>query len=187
MREHILSEIRRLAASCNGKPPGKQTFARQTGISEYQWSGVIWARWGDALREAGFEENTLQGRFDENAMLSKVVEACRHYGHVPTVAEMKLYRNSVDRSFPSKGAINAHFPSQEHLLNALKQYTAQSRASHDITAMLPRQRQQSVQHRQKICYGIQGHEYLLKSGRPASRLTGIGASQTVVRMASGLS
>lgn len=90
MREKILGEIKRIAAANDGRPPGKGGFARQTGIREHQWSGVLWARWSDALADAGFSPNILQQRFDSDAVLAKVIEACRHYGRIPTVAELKM-------------------------------------------------------------------------------------------------
>jgi len=97
VRDRILDEIRKLAAK-NGKPPGKLTFARQTGISEHQWSGTFWPRWGDALTEAGFSKNELQGRFDTTEMVTRIADVCRQYGRLPTVAELKLIQPS-----PAKG------------------------------------------------------------------------------------
>jgi hypothetical protein len=69
MRDHILNEIKRLAAA-NGESPGKQVFARETGIKDGQWSGVFWARWSDALTEAGLENNKFQGRFATEDVLA---------------------------------------------------------------------------------------------------------------------
>ncbi len=163
MRAHILSEIRRLAEAANGKPPGKLAFARQTGIREHQWSGVLWPRWGDALAEAGYERNVLQGRFDTGDVLSKVIEACRHYGHVPTIAEMKLYRRN-DPTFPSTGAVAGHFPTRAALLAALARHAAQGEAFRDIASMLPRERQEDAPHKMPASRIAEGFVYLLKSG-----------------------
>ena len=100
MRDHILNEIRRVAGANDGQPPGVILFARETGIAEHQWRGKIWARWGDALAEAGFKPNPKQARLDSDAILSKIADACRQYGRLPTHAELKLYRQK--RPFSSE-------------------------------------------------------------------------------------
>jgi hypothetical protein len=62
-KQHILSEIRRTAAANGGVPLGVQRFFTETGIKSSDWHGKFWARWGDALREAGFSQtnSTPQG------------------------------------------------------------------------------------------------------------------------------
>src|SRR5437588_9593547 len=60
-REHILDAIGRTAV--DGRPLGRARFAAATGILDSDIERY-WARWGDACREAGFEPNTLQGRYD---------------------------------------------------------------------------------------------------------------------------
>ena len=57
MRDRIIAEIRRLAGENGDRPPGRQSFEAQTGIRKSQWYGLYWARWGDALVEAGFAAN----------------------------------------------------------------------------------------------------------------------------------
>jgi hypothetical protein len=80
VREIILSEIRRLAAANKGQPPGRQVFEHETGIRAGEWLGVYWARWGDALAEAGLSANQKQGRLDQDFLLEKLAQAVRHYG-----------------------------------------------------------------------------------------------------------
>ena len=65
MRERILDEIRKFALANDGRVPGVRTFERETGIREGSWRGVLWARWSDAIREAGLEPNAKQGRIEE--------------------------------------------------------------------------------------------------------------------------
>ncbi len=52
---YILQEIKRTTQAHAGTPPRKLQFEAETGIKRYDWFGVYWARWSDALREAGCE------------------------------------------------------------------------------------------------------------------------------------
>jgi EcoEI R protein C-terminal len=70
-RGHILEEIRRLAV--DGTPPGRRRFEAETGIRETDWAGRYWARWSDALQEAGFEPNQLPLTREARAQAAKVV------------------------------------------------------------------------------------------------------------------
>lgn len=50
---YILQEIKRTTQANGGTPLRKIEFESETGIKRYDWFGVYWARWSDALREAG--------------------------------------------------------------------------------------------------------------------------------------
>jgi hypothetical protein len=67
-REEIIEEIRRITTSNNGKPLGLDAFKRLTGIRESDWRGIFWARWNDALLEAGFPPNDMARKTDEEAV-----------------------------------------------------------------------------------------------------------------------
>lgn len=161
MREQILAEIKRLAAE-NGTPPGKRVFARRTCIREHQWSGLIWARWSDALTEAGLKGNALQGRFATEDVLLKVIEACRHYGRVPTTPETKLY-GAKNPPFPSHATISNHFPTRAHLFQALAKYASQLEGYEDIASMLP-EKEEPDEAPLPPARRADGSVYLLKSG-----------------------
>ena len=163
MRERILGEIKHIAVNNGGKPPGKVAFARATGITEYQWSGVLWSRWSEALKEAGYSPNILQHRFDTNIILEKIVEACRHYGRMPTIAEFKLSRLR-DPTFPSKGAIAGHFSTKAELLNALSQFVLQNEDFCDVKAMLPNHTPKFVLKTNSKFIKQDSFVYLIKSG-----------------------
>jgi hypothetical protein len=119
VREAILQEIRKLAKANGGQPPGVRLFERETGIGESAWHGVYWARWGDAIKEAGFAPNEWQGKSDSTLILEKYIEAARHYGFLPTAAELKMYRIGRD-DFPTAKTVFKHFGSKEGLLSNLR-------------------------------------------------------------------
>ena len=49
---YILQEIHRTTKANGGTPLRKLQFESETGIRKYDWFGVYWARWSDAIREA---------------------------------------------------------------------------------------------------------------------------------------
>ena len=98
-RREILEAIRETAATNDGKPLGRNRFEQVTGITDYD-IGRFWARWGDAVREAGLEPNTLNQRFDEDELLERYVELVATLGHVPTNAELRLQRER-EPTFPN--------------------------------------------------------------------------------------
>ena len=54
---YIIREIRRTTQANGCTPLRKTEFEAETGIKRYDWFGVYWARWSDALREAGCEQH----------------------------------------------------------------------------------------------------------------------------------
>jgi hypothetical protein len=99
-REEILDAIRRCASSNGGVPVGRNRFTSMTGIAETQWLGRYWARWSDAVREAGYEPNVLQQAHDEDVVLERFAELIQELGHFPTEPEVRLKRRA-DQTFPS--------------------------------------------------------------------------------------
>ena len=57
---YILQEIKRTTKANGGIPLRKLQFESQTGIKRYDWFGVYWARWSDAVREACYVHDHLQ-------------------------------------------------------------------------------------------------------------------------------
>lgn len=137
MRDRILEEIRRLAALNGGQAPGQIFFASETGVAQHHWRGKFWARWGDALVEAGFEPNQWQERLDSEQVLTGIIAACRHYGRMPTQDEIAIFRKS-ESSIPSSAAIKRHFNGRRGLISALAERAAQKSEYADIAAMLPK-------------------------------------------------
>jgi hypothetical protein len=65
--------------------------------------GRYWARWGDALVEAGFEPNEMQDSYPTEYLITSLVSLIRESGRFPTDAELRM-RRRADSSFPSHNA-----------------------------------------------------------------------------------
>ena len=162
MRQHIVSEIQRLATENGGQAPGVNAFTKATGIVESKWLGKFWARWSDALVEAGYEPNSWQGKSDEETILSGLIAACRHYGHFPTNAEINILRQS-NSEIPSPKTIKNNFGLRPQLIAALKKYVGDDPDYADISAMLPEITPRKSSH-SKGTKPVDGNVYLIKSG-----------------------
>lgn len=162
MRDFILSEIKRLADLNNGQAPGQKAFSEITGIVDAKWRGRYWARWGDALIEAGFEPNNWNIRSDPDTVLEGIITACRHYGKLPVKAEFLMLRAS-DPTIPLPNTIRNHFGGKNDLIIALRNYVGANPDYADVLAMLPA----STVVREAKSGGTKaadGHVYLIKSG-----------------------
>lgn len=122
-KQHILDEIRRTAKENGGKALGRERFEKLTGIRESEWSGRYWARWSEAVSEAGFAPNALVAAHDEQYLLRKVAELALELGRFPVASEMRLKRRS-DPTFPNDGAIYDRFGSKADLVRKVMEYSA---------------------------------------------------------------
>jgi hypothetical protein len=135
VREQIIDEIRRLANANGGQPPGVRLFEKETGIRESAWRGVYWARWGDAVREAGFEPNIKQEKFEEKFFLTKLAESCRHFHKFPTAMELRMYKRT-DAEFPNVKSITRHFGSLTKIPPLLAEWAKSNTDYSDVVAVL---------------------------------------------------
>ncbi len=103
-KDEILSEIRRLAEERGGRI-GLAAFLQATGIPEKQILGKHWARWNDALADAGIATASFgTPRSDETSVLEAVAQMIQRIKRWPTESELSLERRR-DSSFPSLGVI----------------------------------------------------------------------------------
>jgi hypothetical protein len=159
-KDHILDEIKRAAQENGGRPPGQSKFYKETGIRASDWSGKYWARWGDAVREAGFEPNTLQGAFDQKVIVGKFIGLMRELGHFPVRTEMRL-KSRQDKTFPNEKTFGSH-----HLLvERIRKFCDGRPEYSDIVAMCPQVETNSESSTLPGPETDMGFVYLLKSGR----------------------
>lgn len=162
MREHIISEIRRLAELNGGQAPGQNAFLSATGIRASKWLGKYWPRWGDALIEAGFEPNSWNSKSDADSILDGVIIACRHYGKLPVNAEFQMLR-ATNPAVPPTNTMRRRFGSRSDLVVALKEYIGTRPEYADVLALLPAHAPPKPT-RHANAKIADGHVYLIKSG-----------------------
>lgn len=164
-REHILDEIRRTAKANGGQPLGMGRFHRETGIKEDDWYGKYWARWSDAVREAGFQPNRLQGAYAEDRLIESLIGLVREIGRFPVPGELRLKRRS-DRAFPSHNTFR-RFGSKSQLVSKVLEYCRTHAGFDDVVSLcadaysLEKMAQREVAEDPAQI----GSVYLLRSGR----------------------
>lgn len=160
-RAYIIHEIQRTAKENNGKPLGHTRFATETGIKHTDWFGVYWARWSDAVREAGLTPNTLQAAYEKTFLLDKYAELTRELGRLPAKGDLRL-KARTDKTFPN----DKTFGSKDEVVRQLLTY-CQSRTGFEDVVLLceaycvPK----SATDEYIPNKVVEGFVYLVKSGR----------------------
>jgi hypothetical protein len=133
-KEHILQEIKRTAKANEGVPLGRLRFFRESGIKESDWKGKYWARWNDAVSEAGFEPNQKTSSYDEVLLIEKFISLMRELGRFPVVAEIRLKVRS-DASFPNDKTFG-RFGSKPEFAEKILDYCRTRSGYEDVAALL---------------------------------------------------
>lgn len=161
-REDIIQAIKKAAQDNGGIPLGVRAFERETGIKQSEWKSVYWVRWGEALKEAGLEPNTFNKREDTSILLEKLIPVIRHFGKLPTVAEIRFY-SRAHQKIPNDKTIHNHFPTRYDLVDALLKFTS-SRAQYQDIFLMCQKINLPVTDTSTTKNGQEGYVYLFKSG-----------------------
>jgi len=100
-KAEILVQIRRIAGENGGVAPGWRKVAAVSGIKYGDWCGVFWARWNDALHEAGFAPNRLTEAYDETVLLDYYAELVVGLDRLPTSTDLRMERRR-NSQFPNE-------------------------------------------------------------------------------------
>jgi hypothetical protein len=166
IKSHILDEIRRTAEANGGEVLGWRRFEAETGIKLGDWS-KFWARWGDAIREAGLAPNEFTAAYDDGMLLECFARLTREMGRVPAWSDLKL-RTRTDPGFPSEKVFR-RFESKENLVKRLLEHCRAKGGWDDVVALcdgyVPRRKKREPKE-QAAADGLEiGFVYMLKSGR----------------------
>lgn len=165
-KQHILAEIKRTADANAGSPLGRERFFRETGIKETDWSGIYWARWSDAVREAGYSSNQLQTAFEDDYLLERYAALVRELGRVPVISEMKLKRRT-DSAFPSHNTF-ARLGTKQQLLAKVAKFCRMRSDLDDIAEICEMRAIKPLEEQvEKVDTASEnfGFVYLIQSGR----------------------
>ena len=161
-----MREIRRTADANGGAPLGRLTFFKETGIKEADWKGKFWARWNDAVREAGFEPNQLQQPFEETSLIEKFIPALREFGRFPVTAEMRLRKRS-DAAFPNEKTLRERFGTRKQFASKILAYCQSHEGFEDVVTICSAALNVADAEPEDVRLPEQedGFVYLVKSGR----------------------
>jgi len=165
-KQHILDEIRRTAKLNGGVPLGHRRFEQEVGIGYHDWFGKHWARWGDALREAGFAPNTLRDAFSDDVLIEKLIAFIRELGRFPAKGDLRLKKRS-DSAFPNDKVFDSHFGPNHRLREVVIEYCRSHPGFDDIPpfcgSIIPDREESSTE--KKPASEVSGFVYLMKYGR----------------------
>jgi hypothetical protein len=134
-KKHVLTEIKRTAEENGGVPLGKGRFERETGIREWDWSGRYWSRWSDAVAEAGYDANAMQGRIEDEVLLRCLADVVRDLGHFPTNRELMMARRS-DPEVASATVFQRRFGSKAQIVARLAEFCDSDPEYGDVGAVV---------------------------------------------------
>ncbi|MFY9610641.1 MAG: GIY-YIG nuclease family protein [Blastocatellia bacterium] len=132
-KKHILDEIRRAAKANGGVPLGRLRFFTETGIKESDWYGKYWARWSDAVREAGLAPNQKQKAYSDELLIGKLIAICRELGHFPVSGDLRLKAHEQG-GFPSDKTFRRLGPKSQ-LVSKVAEHCREREGFEDVLAM----------------------------------------------------
>ncbi|HEV2486862.1 MAG TPA: GIY-YIG nuclease family protein [Terracidiphilus sp.] len=163
-KQHILDEIKRTASENGGMPLGISKFFQETGIKDTDWAGKHWARWGDALKEAGFEPNQLNAAYEREFLLENFAFLVKELRKFPARRELQM-KTRTDEAFPSANTF-ARFGNKHELAREVYLYCKGKSQFDEIIpiceSVLSADSEPNEEPQQE---GELGYVYLMKSGR----------------------
>jgi len=168
-REEILREIQRCAAENNGVPLGIDRFEEATGIRVADWAGKYWARWGDAVTEAGLTPNAMTSqKLSDQELVALLAALARQLGRFPTSRELRLQRRA-DPAYPNEKVFWNRLGSQSEQVSRVAAYAAERDELADVhklcLELLDQTKANADEEDASEPRGADGYVYLLRVGR----------------------
>lgn len=163
-KSHILKEIQRTAKANGCVPLGWRRFENETGIRYHDWFGQFWPRWSDAVREAGFDSNSMSQAYEDEFLLEKLILLTRSLHRVPTRGDI-LLASKQDSEFPSEKVFR-RFGIKGKLVSRILAF-CEGKSEYDDVAVFWKQVAQTRQSLDVVddsVLGTIGYVYLLQHG-----------------------
>jgi hypothetical protein len=121
-REEILAEIRKFVAGNAGEIPGERTFLAATRIKPSAWKGRYWARWTDAVREAGYDPNAMTQKIPNEDILQYLAGFIAKLGYFPVRDEINI-QAKVETGFPVWQTVKKRYGGMPQTAAALLEFS----------------------------------------------------------------
>jgi hypothetical protein len=119
-KEEILTEIRKFVGN-GGAIPGERTFLAATRIKPSAWKGRYWARWTDAVREAGYDPNTMTRKIPDENVLQRLAKFIAKLGYFPVRDEINM-QAKIETGFPVWQTIQKRYGGMPQTAEALLEF-----------------------------------------------------------------
>ena len=163
MRDEIISRIRELAAANSGVAPGAKSFENETGIGRSAWLGKFWAKWSDAVTEAGLVPLERTKAIPKNEIFEKLIPIVEHYGREPTRSEFDLYRKTDD-GLPWYSTLIDTFGSKSAMFDQFRAWLASRPEFQEVALLLISNGNMDFNGSLGVRESKDGYVYLLRSG-----------------------
>jgi hypothetical protein len=165
-RETIIQAIKSATVRNAGRTMGARAFHARSGISRTDLWNAGFARYSDAVREAGLVPNQLQTARDSGQMLSSLARVVRQLGRFPSISDLKAARKS-DPELPSYEAyFRLSGGSITRLPDLLEAHCRENNELSDVADILALvTRTQPKPEVGTLRLGVQGYVYLARHGR----------------------
>jgi hypothetical protein len=162
-KQYILEKIQEIVKS-DGTPPGMQKFEKITGLKRTDWYGKHWARWSDALTEAGFEGNKYNQAYPKETVLKLYLDLVIELQKVPSTGEIRIKCNN-DTTYPGHTTFQNALGNRNEQLTALLEYArAQNAPAHIIELIANGLKAAPIKSTEKKSAAGIGYVYLIKFG-----------------------
>jgi len=165
-KQHIIKQIQKIAASNGGEAPGWRKLQAEAGINYSDWCGVHWARWNDALADAGFGPNQITTPYSDTELLGQYASLALQLGHLPTGAELRL-NTKKDSNFPSDSTFR-RLGSKLELAQKLVAHCGSDPKLEQVMVLASEymeKHQGTVDSEVTCCEKITGYVYMLRYGK----------------------